>query len=449
MLNAAPIKSRSFALGTAFVSALTPMGFLVLPDPYPWVVSLGLVGMVYSFAARLDIVVFVWGALLPIWSVGTLPPLVFDTARFGLGVVIALRAAVLHRDVRHPSIALWAKPLLVAGFLLVITAWWRGEAPTHGLVMLASLACVTIALRSLPAGWPLLAGFVTGTTISAIVLILGAFDVSAVALLSHNTNPGFARLTGLGTSAARVSLEFAIAALLCWALLDGKVRGRLLPAISGAICLVALLLCGSRTGAAAMGCALLVMLIKRWVRPLFVTGFAFVMAGVLIWIARNGSAELNTFERLTAAGVNQGDFSSGRVALVGESVRAFVASPWLGMGIGPFTLQYGAFPHLPPLFFAVGAGVVAGLIVLTLSLRMVHMMFSSQPGTPTPLEKAGRLVNAALVASILLEPTGPFVGMELLTLLLFSALLVSEIPQLDDHGMSTTDEEWAGAVDAA
>lgn len=406
------------------------------PDPYAWVALVGLAALTCAWSMPLSWAVFGWATLLPIWSLGSLPPAVLEVARIGLGLVIAVRAFRTGGPA-NSAIRSWAWPLAFVGALLAALSWWRGEDLTTGLFMLASVFLVTAALWRLPSVWPIFLGFATGTSVSAAVLIMTALGVGGVEFLVPNTNPGFSRYTGLGTSAPRVSSEFAAAAMIWWAAIHGRRCRGLVGAVGMVISLVALMLCGGRTGVFGLGIAVVLILARRWLRPPLAIAVATIAGLAAYWISSQ-SVTLNTLTRFSPASSEYGGFSTGRLGLVGEAWSSFLTAPLLGPGSHGFLVQYGLSPHLPPLAYALSGGIVAGGVVLFLTLRLLGLLFAGWGGSPSALTRVGCLVAAILVGQALLEPNGPFLGIEMLTLL-FSVVIALSVIELGDPDSRTPD----------
>lgn len=412
----------------AAVGTLALIGMLLMPDPYPWILIAGAVALILAWTVPLSWAVFGWAALLPIWSLGPLPPVVLDVARTVLGGVIFIRAMSAKAE---PNRALkpWAVPIVVVATLLTVLSFWRGESVTGGVFQMASVLVVSAALWRLPSMWPVLVGFAVGASISGAVVVMSALGVGAVSLLVPNSDPGFYRYTGLGTSAPRVSTEFAAAAVIWWCALSGRVCRTLVGMAGIAVSLIALMLCGGRTGLLGLGLALALIVVRRWLRPALAISLAAAVGAAAYWLSGR-SVAFNTLDRLAMSSTASGGLTTGRLALIPEAWEEFLRSPVFGPGASDFVARYGAVPHFPPLSYAVTGGVVAAGIVLFLTFRLLTLTAANRGRSTSPLQRVGCLLAAVLVAPALLEPDGPYLGVEMLTLL-FAAVVAASTPGSD------------------
>ncbi len=104
---------------------------------------------------------------------------------------------------------------------------------------------------------------------------------------------------------------------------------------------------------------------------------------------------------------------------------ATLQHPFFGFGLHAFTERAGTIPHFLPATYAVAGGIAAGSTALYLYLRLLRAaVVGPQKNSP----------NAVLGASILsvytvwgtLEPTGPFVGVALVCLLVVASHLKTD-----------------------
>ena len=117
--------------------------------------------------------------------------------------------------------------------------------------------------------------------------------------------------------------------------------------------------------------------------------------------------------------------------LLGEAWNSFLSAPLLGPGADRFFVQFGLAPHFPPLAYAISGGIVAGTLVAFLTVRLIRLLFTGWGRSASGLTRVGCLVAAILVGEALLEPDGPFLGMEMLALLFSVVIALSAPPPLD------------------
>ncbi|HLR96686.1 MAG TPA: hypothetical protein VK053_19330 [Jiangellaceae bacterium] len=417
---------RSWLLPGLLVTAAIALAvsLLAMPggDVYVAVMAAGVAVVVVMGMVPLPLLVFGWAALLPIWSIDPLPPVAFDALRLiGAGVIFL-------RMQRAPSVAWrqavnsWVVPILAVGALMTTVAAVNadGRGWTTGTTMLIAAAVAYLVVVRVDRPGLVFGGYLAGVALSASVLIMSAFGYTA---LSPQDNPGFDRLTGLAPSATLAASDFALAVVIGWAYLSTRSRWQT-PALLGmGVALVALLLSGGRVGVAgvavATGCALL----AGWVRPKHVVIGVSGLAG-LLWVAPHIGLQFFTLDRLlgTSDTLTRTSFSSGRFEVLPEAARAVVLDP-LGHGLDGFVAAHGAIPHTPILYLGLGGGLAAALIALALTVRVLRRVLRPLRDSIAP-QRAAHLVLAVFVATIALEPSGPFVGVATLTLLFLSAGLL-------------------------
>ncbi|MGX1598578.1 hypothetical protein ACWIDS_16130 [Dietzia maris] len=354
---------------------------------------------------------FILGALIPIWSIATLPPVVFDAARYGLGLLLVARLwTVSGPTVR--GVASWAVPIALTGVLVALFTWQRGDSPSEGVIMAGAAILAWAVTARVPNPWPLFLGFATSATVSGLVLIGSASGIGIASALTPNQDAGTARLTGVGSSAVRVSLELAIA-IVIWVIANRARRGiHVVPVLGVLICSIAILMCGGRTGIVGLGLALLVSVVRGWIKPLLAL---LIAAGTAIAVRQTLQATepgaFNTLDRLLGpTDERYGGFSSGRADLF--------AAAWEGFRASPITGVSDTQAHFAPLYFAALGGVVAGLIILWLTTRLLFAQFVSLGDRATrPEATAAVLISAVFLVAALLEPYGPFFGFEFCVLL--------------------------------
>ena len=393
--------------------------------------------LLIGLVPRVPVALFILGALFPIWSIASLPPAVFDAARYGLALLLVARLWALGRS-RVRGHGSWAVPIALTGVLAALFTWYRGDLPIEGIVMLCAAILAWTVIAHTPNPLPVFLGFATTATLSAAVLIGDAAGIGVATLLTPNQDAGEARLTGLASSSIRVSMDLAIAIIVWLIVYRSRRWGRLLPLSGLAVCSVGILMCGGRTGIVGLALALLVGVIRGWIKPLP----AFLIAGGATLALRQtlqatAPGRFNTLDRLLGpADDGFGGFTSGRITLLSDAWTKLTASPLTGTS--------DTQAHFAPLYFAALGGIAAGSLILWLTIRLLALQFvrlgdrSNQPEVAASI-----LICAIFLVWALVEPYGPFFGFEF-NLLLFACVRVLsrlDAPELLDsqsHGPHRT-----------
>ncbi|MFI8592697.1 hypothetical protein [Dietzia maris] len=375
-----------------------------------------LAGLLVATILPIRLVLTVIAALMPIWAVGPIPPAALDAARYGIAAVLVVRlwaSPILSAG----SLRSWVGPLMGVGFLITLFPWWRGDSMNEGVIFLSSVLLAWAILSRIDDPWPIFVGFAVGATTSAAVLLASAAGIDVFAALVANQDAGAARLTGLSSSAVRVSVELAIALAVWITVLRFKPKVPVLTIGAFLVCGFALMICGGRTGLVGLLVAGVVAVVRGWVRPL--TAIVTTAAAWFVLRQTEGPQSFNTIDRLLGEPEISGraDFSSGRVDLLREAWGLWLERPIMGPGTSS--------AHLAPLYFASLGGVAAGVFVAWLTFRLALMSISNLGRKISPEACAGSLISAIFFVSALLEPYGPFLGFEFTVLLLACALGVA------------------------
>lgn len=366
-------------------------------------------------AARLSLVLFTLGALLPIWSIGPIPPIVFDLARYGVACVLILRLWIA-KPTTNRSVLPWCWPLLVAGTLITLFSWWRGETPIDGALMLGSVALAWAVMYRVDDPWPLFIGFASSATISGAVLLMSATGASPALWLVPNQDPGAGRLTGLSSSAIRVSIELAVAVAV-WITVYRQRRHRTAAVVALLVVVFALLVSGGRTGLLGLTLAAIIAVYRGWIR-LMIAAITAVIGWVVV--RRDDQAlTYNTLDRITGfAPSGTGDFTSGRTRLLEEAWKQWLTAPFTGPGPSA--------AHVAAMYAASLGGLLAGLLIAWLTIKLGVLVTSRRalesrhPGAP-----AAVMTASILLVTALLEPYGPFFGFNFTLLTLASVAVLS------------------------
>lgn len=427
----------------AAVTVAAAAAITMLPAMAAYGVVVGVAALFFAFVVPVPILTGAWAALLPIWSIGPINPLYFDVARLGGAIIIGLRSPAAATGTEwHQAVRSWTAPLTLAAGSSLLIAGVRSqpEMVASARTMLIAIAAALFVLWRLPSPWPVLRGIAVGVTASAAVMLASAVGVGIS--LVHNTDAGFSRLTGLSSSAPRASLECALGVVICWVLITKSRKGGRFLAIVGAVmCFAGLALSGGRLGAAGIALAAVVATMRGWIRP-FAMLLTVSFVAVVVAEAPKLGIKLNTLDRLQSAADTSAGFSTGRTGLAIDALRSIQHHPIFGEGLESFRLwNGGVYPHMPVLLFWVGSGAVAGLTLLYLTIRLGWSTVRPlRGGKATPEVRAAVLIAAVLFADSFLEPAGPFIGAETLTLLLLT-MATLQVQHAREKQVETTSGE--------
>lgn len=404
-------------LAVAFNAVIVvALGVLLLPAPWNYAGSLVVAGGTVAFLIPLRHLIFIWGALLPIWSVATLDPVIFDAIRFSIAAVVLVRSARLPRNLWTRPAARIAVTLAIVGVLVTVIGYSRPEqtAVNTGISMVIGSIVSWIILSRLDSPWTLFNGYLLGTAASAAVLIAAAAGYQTITPLAF---AGYSRLSGLSPSATLVTYQMALGVVIALAGLARR-KNRLSYALVGLASLLALLLSGGRGGVVALLLVGILAVRWRWVRigPAILAAAA---VAALIAYASSRGLVLNTLLRLTA---DTGE-TDPRATLLQGGLAAIQENPWIGVGFEAFRSAYRAVPHFALVTFFVIGGVACGIPIVWAFLVLLRRILLVDPKPFGAEGQAGHMVIAVLIATIFLEPSGPFVGSAFQTLLLLGLSL--------------------------
>jgi hypothetical protein len=371
-----------------------------------------LVGAVGLLILPLSVLLFLFGLLLPIHQVAGVPELVLDLARYALaaGLILRCRPTAESRGLRAYEIA-----LLVAAVWLTGVSWSRSDSGTlytAGVMGIATLVVYLLRSRELVTA-QLWFGYVTSAAFNSGVITLQG--VGTTLPFVSDEFAGYGRYVGLGANAPLVSFELAVALVLALSV------PRALPRLTAqALILVGLLVCGGRGGLVALVLAIVVVLAVSKRHRSAAIGVVLV-GGTSGLLLGHSSLSFSTLERILDPNEATSDVTSGRADLLRASLMEFLGNPVFGIGLQAFDNRYGATPHMAVLNFAIAGGIVPALCVAVVALGMIRSgLLRRNASSP-----AVALVAIFLVW-MLLEPTGPFVGLVGLLLLAY-VMSTSEI----------------------
>lgn len=397
--------------------------------PITSVIALALaLALIACAVLPLNALIFLFAMLLPIWSVGSLDPIYFDAARAGVALLVLVKSKPTARRMWGRRSWSVAAPLLVVAIFVLALGLTRPDssAVSIGVTMLLSIVVAWAVLARLDNPWPLLNGYLVGLMLSAAVMFLTA---AGITVLTPQVDAGFFRLAGLSPSATLVTYQMALGVVIAWAATGRGESGtwyRLVLVVS----LLAVILSGGRGGVAALAMALVVSIRWGWFRPIHA-----VALGIVGWFVISQASAfglvVNTLERFTSASAS--NLPDGRFALFDNAIESVASHPLTGQGLPDFESTYGGGPHFAILSFSVAGGLLCGLLILWVMLILVRRLGFLSPKPYGLAGKAGHLMLAVLIATSILEPTGPFVGAEFVTMLLLSVGLTSVLPPDERH----------------
>lgn len=368
----------------------------------------------------LNALIFLFAMLLPIWSIGPLDPLMFDAARAAVAMLVLVKSKPTSRPLWARDSWAVAVPLSVVGTITLTVGLARPDldAAVTGGTMLLSVFVAWVVLARVANPWTLLNGYLIGLMLSAAVMFLTAAGFSA---LTPQENAGYFRLTGLSPSATLITYQMALGCVIAWAAMRrGTFRVWYVTVLVAS--LVAVVLSGGRGGVAALGIALIVSIRWGWFRPA-----PAIVLGLVGWLVTSQASaigiSINTLERFKSAAT--GDQPDGRLTLFYDSLQSIVLNPALGQGLPEFESMYGGGPHSAILSFAVAGGLLCGLLILWVTVLLARRLVFTSPKPFAEAGKAGHLILAVLITDLIFEPTGPFVGVEFVTMLLLAVSLTS------------------------
>ena len=341
---------------------------------------------------------FLLGLVLPIDTMGSVPPILFDVLRYGLALAIVVYVYSRRRDVQTNPLLGWVVLLLTtSGALAVAKALLLGGDLFTGIVAFISpLAAFLVVREMVNLRWILL-GFVAGCTLSALDII---FQANGLPYLGVPSEYGF-RYSGFSFGSTKVAPFLAVA--ICtvispwaWARRRAVFRVGLLAVLA-----TALFLSQGRGGLAGLLVALAVLvlpLLRR--RPLAALGLLLVGLPAL-YLSGAFSALVGYVLR---SGVSTtSDLTTGRAGLNSTAWDAF----WAGgpLGVDP-SIRHVLNPHIAPLTSAVDVGPF-GLVATTIvCILLAYVMLFAPPRVPLLF----RMIAAVSLVTALLEPNGFFVG---------------------------------------
>lgn len=363
------------------------------------------------------------GLLLAVDYVRGFDGSMLDVLRYALCGLLILKSRS-HPLVRFDSNwhhAVVSLLLLIPAVGLALTVVHQSAAQTREFVIAAgSVAVSALVVRREGVLQPLLIGFAVSMTVSAIDIVAQLVGLPYLGVTSRFGTS----FSGFSMTRTQASPLFAMAMLIAASPYAWSLVGRRRPVVTIRVvvflaCGIALVLTAGRGGLVALvavaATRALVLCVSRPRVVLVATG-ALLLAGV----AYLASPYAEMFLR-------DGDISSGRNDLNAAAFEAFLSSPLTG--VDPTLIGDPLRPHTPILFFAIQVGAVGFVGAIALSLIVGWLALRGCCTFDSRVRLGGEFLVVATVIGVL-EPSGFFVGLSKVLLLLTAIVLVTGVDRV-------------------
>lgn len=399
-----------------------------------------IVALIYLTVAAVAIVLprklvaVILGILIPIDVLGELRPASLDALRYTLAIALVVRIFVnpqgnsrLSRQVFFASSCLIAVYSL--GVVKEVTAQSESLttlAPIVGLASTLLAVVITLDRKIRPS---IFLGFSIGATASAADILL---QVAGLPFLGTPTDWG-TRYAGLSFTSTNTAPFLAVALVLV--LLSIRIRSDqriwylLQTSVSG-ICVVvlasALVFSGGRGGVLGLVIAIGILGIRigRNRADLLALSVGSVALASYVYKDAIGSY-IDRDGRSTSLGSGRGERNY-------EALRA-LSDNWLS-GLEPAEAAL-YNPHTPVLLFGLQLGIVGSLLMLAVTLQLGRLALRGALVRDTHIHSA--MAAAIMFVTALLEPTGFYVGLSKVTLLLLVLAAATQIKEREVARQST------------
>lgn len=396
-----------------------------------------------------DRVAWWWGFLAPIDFVRGVPGAVFDVARYGGVVWLVLVFAADLSPPRRPVVvrlaALVAAVGVIRGSASVIRADRFGMF-IAAVMVVGAVSAPFVAWR-VRSHVHVLAGFLGGVLLSAVVSLMQALDVPTL----RDGNQSGERFPGLASTTMLITWHLAFALIIAVFFLARRDQPRLYRASALALVplgLAALVVNGAQGGLLGLGLAALVVGLWGWrqvdwrrVAPYALGAFAvLVLVGVVLAV---GHVRTPTIDGIRGKGDYTNELARYKVNKAGLEVM--LEHPVAGVGRTNFTKAHGNLaPHFLPLEAGITAGIVAFAVAMYLLWCVVKVLLKGPVGR-RPEAWLGLALTAAMFGNTLTETGGPFTGLPRFSLLLISVVAAQgeAWPSTSDPGEEATAEAEA------
>lgn len=426
----------------ALVSLVTPLS----PRPVVVVVLLALAAAAsWGHDRRLA---WCWGFLLPIDVLQDVPAGILDVARYGGVVWLCLRFAPTLSTERRGYV------IRLAG-LAAAVAVIRGLGSTARVDRFGMLVAAVMFVGALVAPFvayrvrahrAILAGFVAGTALTAIVSIMQALELPTL----REGNQEGSRFPGLASTTMLTTWHLALALVTaCYFVRRDQPRAYRLVAL-GFLPLgsIALVVNGAQGGLLGLAAAAFFAGIWAGRRPAgraavrtaapYVAGATAVLAILVVGLVLS-DVRTPTLDGLRGEGGYRNELARWEVDKQGLEVIA--DHPLVGVGRTNFEDRYDLAPHFLPLEAGVTSGVIGLLVGGYLLLYLLSLVLRG-PGSDAPSAWLGLALAGAMWSNTLIETGGPFTGLPR-----FALLLIAVIAARGEPWPSTDDEHEPAAYD--
>jgi hypothetical protein len=391
------------------------------------IVVLATVAVFVAIRLRAHTLGLVLGILLPIYAVGPANGTSLDLARYALGL-LAISKVWDKREVGRNSTGRWFRDSIFA-----VAALWlcyqliKGGPVTPPIVMMLSVAMAFPFSEWIAFRLGVLKGFALGGSLSGLFAIgqylgvlPGADDVYGL------------RFSGLSSTSTLFGFELccALAILIHGGLWSGHFGARALRVCGIGVCLGALLVSGSRGALLVVVGALLV---PMWA-SIFRRPIALISVGALtIWAWSSGlldSVTFNTIDRLMSGGGGGGliaGLEETRAVRNGAAWSEIVKSPWSGVDPNLVARNDLLNPHFFPLVLGLDMGIV-GIAAGCFLILVLGATWCAGTSNRDPMATLGRSLVLIGIAYSFFEPTGVFVGLERVSLMLIAVAIMQKLP---------------------
>lgn len=368
-----------------------------------------------------------WGFLLPIDFVTGVSPHIFDVARYGAVVWIAWRFKPdLSTDGRRYVLKLAALVAAVAA-IKELGSLARSDHFGIFIAFVMGVGAVTapiIAFR-VRAHRSILAGFLGGTVLTAVVSIMQALDLPTL----MTGNQVGSRFPGLASTTMLITWELAFGLMIAAYFLSGHRHRRVdraVAVVAVPTCLVAFVGNGAQGGLLGLVAAGAIVAFRARGRVRWGSVARYVYGAVAIAVVVVAVTVLVGVKTPTISGLfGQGGYRNeiGRLEVDRQGVHELIARPLFGIGRTNFQHRHALdlAPHFLPLEAGVTSGIVGFLVALYLLYYLLVLVLRGPIGR-RPSAWLGLALAAAMWSNTLTETGGPFTGLPRFSLLLIAVL---------------------------
>lgn len=372
---------------------------------------------------------WIGGFLLPIQAVDGVEVNTLEVVSIVVLALVALRHSSDLSGSSRRHLVLFIG-LLVAVLLLRATfGLVRDPALPTARFLAISVATLTVAAlvaHRTAAYRPLLMGLLAGSTLSALVTLAQVAGSDLVREAAHGRD----RYPGLALQAPGLAWHMAVAVLVAVFAISTAGSARAKGASLGALVVtgIALISCGAQGGLLGMAVTGVLCLGLAWRqinRQVIARGLVLVLVG---GVALVGFAYLSGFGASSVSGVT-GDPDKGyeneraRGRAVKYGMEQIVEAPLAGLGTDEYDARYDVRPHIFPLNIAVNSGILGLIVGSALLLLLGWTAIRGPTDRAAPQGWLGTAVLAVFFTMACLTPSGPFAGVERLTVLLVAVVL--------------------------